>query len=210
MPTQIKAIRKGTSSTEIDLKAGRDGDLSISQFLPPYASLVASGVVFAFDMSAGTAKVPVIAMPVASPEWGIYNAHSTKYLVLLKVAVFSESGTMGLGLSVVCAAAKGPQTAVTSNYTAAIVSCLDGSQDRPSAFITNNPTLLGGTPAWVPFDCRDQTELVSIGTGAIAEVDGLIMCPPKGMVCAEVVGLTGTNAQFDVIFVVAQLNIDRP
>jgi len=201
----MKAV---SQAGESDVKATKDYSVSVAQYLPPFAQLCAHGKLFGFDMSGGTAKAPVIAMPTTSPEWGIYNANTTAYIVLLRVGVVSESGTLGLGLSVVCTSAKGAQTAVTANYASAVVSCLDGSSATPNAYITNNPTLVGGTPAWVAFDCLNQTSAIAVGSGVVAKVDGMIIAPPRGLIGIEVVGLTGTTALFDVNVIIAELELD--
>lgn len=208
MQTKIKGIRSDGGTTEVDLKATRDGDLRVAQYLPPYAMLCAAGKVFAFDMSGGTAKAPVAAMPTTSPEWGIYNANTSKSIVLLRVGVISESGTLGLGLAVVCASAIGPQTAVSANYTSSVVSCLDGTAKVPLAYLTNNPTLIGGTPAWVAFAAGVQTATIDVGSGRAFLVDGLVIAPPKGMIGIEVVGPVGTTALWDINVVIAEIDLD--
>ena len=216
MQTKLRGIQIGTT-TEVDLKATRDGDLKVAQYLPQYAMLCAAGKVFAFDMSAGVAKAPVVAMPTTSPEWGIYNANAGggAHIVLLQVAAVSKSGTLGMGLSIVATSAKGAQTAVTANYTSAIVSCLDGSSSTPNAYITNNPTLVGGTPAWVVLDTKTMArggvtteEVTMVGAGVVADAKGLIIAPPGGLIGIEVVGLLGTTALFSVTIVVAEVQLD--
>lgn len=187
------------------------GNTLVTQFLPQYAELVARGRVFAVDTHAGTAKAPVVAAPTTSPEWGLYNASPNLSLVVLQIACTLKSGTAGLGLALMAASAKGPQTAVAADYTAAIKSCLDGSQRTPDAFITNNPTLVGGTPAWSVLDATRVNTVAtdSVGDGLVAKVDGLYIARPNGgMVAFEVVGETGTTALFSVSAIFAMLDLD--
>lgn len=197
-----------------DNRLGRDefGNLTVSNILPQYAKLVAAGRVFAVDMHAGTAKAPVTAAPTTSPEWGLYNASPTDSLVVIQAACTLKSGTAGLGLALMMATALGPQTAVTADYASSVKTCLDGSQKKPDFYITNNPTLVGGTPAWSVLDATRVNTVAtdSVGDGLVAKPDGLFIAPPNGgMVALEVVGETGTSALFTVSFIVAMLPLDR-
>ena len=206
-------IRRVGRRNGSDVKPGGDefGNLLTSRFLPDYASLAKSGKLFAVDMHAGTAKAPVVAAPVASPEWGIYNASPNESVVVLEAACTIKSGTQGLGLALMGATALGPQTAVSSDYSGAIKTCLDGSQRKPDFYLTNNPTLIGGTPAWsvLAADTGNGIAQVNIGSGLVAKVDGKLVARPNGgMVAFEVVGAIGTTALFTVSFVVAVLDLD--
>jgi len=209
MQTKIRAIQRGTT-TEIDAKAGQGGDLGMSQFLPPFAQLCAAGAVFAFDMTAGTSKIPVAAFPTTSPEWGIYNANAGggKHLVLLRVAALQTSGTAGTGIVVGCATGKAAATLVSANYSATIVSCLDGTSKTPNAFLANNPTIVGGTPAWVYFDPSDSVASGPIGKGVVAKVDGLIIAPPGGELFIEIVAPLGGACLYACTAVIAEVQLD--
>lgn len=208
MQTEINAIRTGTT-TEVRLKASRDGDLRINQYLPPLAMLCADGKLFAFDMSQSTSKICVAAMPVKSPEWLIYNANPTggKHIVLVHVGVISASGGMGLGLAVVAAVGIGEQTIASGNYENTVVSCLDGTAKTPNAFLVNDVAMINSTPAWSVFGATDQTAVDAIGTGVTARVDGKIIAPPKGVIGIEVVGKVGTSL-YDVTIVIAEIQLD--
>ena len=187
------------------------GNALTSAWLPPYAKLAAAGKLFALDMHAGTAKAPVVAAPVASPEWGLYNASPNESLIVLEAACTIKSGTQGLGMSIFGAVAVGPQTAVSADYTGAIKTCLDGSQRKPDCYLTNNPTLIGATPAWsvLAADGGNVIAQVNIGSGLVAKVDGkLIARPNGGIVAFEVVGPTGTTALYSVSFIIAMLDLD--
>lgn len=197
-----------------EVQPGTDefGNLAVSDFLPKYARLVAAGKVFAVDMHAGTAKAPVVAAPTTSPEWMLYNTSATDSLVLLHAACTLKSGTAGLGLALMAASAKGAQTAVTSNYSGTIINCLDGSSRTPDAFLTNNPTLIGGTPAWsvIAATAVNTVATDSVGDGFSVWTDGLFQARPGGGgICLEVVGETGTTALYTISMIFAQINLDR-
>lgn len=196
---------------EYALGLDEHGNITVSKGLPDYARLAAQGFLYAFDTHAGTAKAPVVAMPTTSPEWGLYNDDPDCVLIPVEIACTLKSGTAGLGLSLVVATAIGKQTAVAANYTGAIVSATDGSKDQPNAYITNNPTLVGGTPAWHVMDATRVNTVAtdSVGDGLIAKCNGMFSAPPSGMVAFEVVGETGTTALFSVSGIFAMVNLKR-
>ncbi|KKN75140.1 hypothetical protein LCGC14_0382990 [marine sediment metagenome] len=211
MPTLIKAIRTGGDNEEVELKASRDGDLRIAQYLPPFAMLCAQGRVFAFDISGATAKAPVAAMPTTSPEWDLYNANPAggAHIVLLHVGIASASGSMGLGISIVAGVGVGAQTAQTTNYTDADISCLDGTAKKPNIILANNVGVIGTQPAWTVFRTLDQSDVLSVGSGVVARPDGLVSAPPKSSIFFEPVGLNGSpTGLFDITIVVAQIQLD--
>jgi hypothetical protein len=209
MPT-IQGVRRPVTVISTDTPTMDEfGDFVTSQLLPPYARLAAAGMLFAADASAGTAKAPVVAPPTTSPEWALYNASPTHTLVLLGVAANIKSGTQGLGLSLLVCSAVGPQTAVSADYTAAVKSCLDGSNRKPDVYITNNPTLIGAQPSWVTVaaDGGNIVAQVNIASGLVAaDLGGRFIAKPNGgMVAMEVVGATGTSALYWPTFVFAML-----
>lgn len=210
MQTKIRAKRTGGSGEEVDLKSSRDGDLRIAQYLPAYAMLVAAGKVFAIDTSGASPVAPQNAIPTTGALWGIYNANpgGGPHLVLLQVGVMSVSGTMGLGLGIVATTGVGAQTALTANYSDTDISCLDGTSKQPNLFLGDTESIDGTQAAWVILATRDQTSVVSVGTGVVAQVDGMIMAPPGGSLYVSVVGLDAGSALFDISFIVAELQLD--
>ena len=109
------------------------------------------------------------------------------------------------------ASALGDQTLVSSDYAGTIKTCTDGTNKKPDVYLTNNPTLVGATPAWavVANDPGNLIASVNIGSGLVAKLDGKFVARPRGMVALEVVGATGTVALFTVSFLVAMLDLDR-
>ena len=186
----------------------KGGGIPVSQILPAYAELNRRGALFALDTHAGTAKAPVVAAPTTSPEWALINYDPTRTMFVLQAACTLKSGTTGLGLALMMASAIGPQTAVTADYASSVKSALDGSQTRPNVWITNNPTLVGGTPAWAVLEATRVNTIGtdSVGDGLIARVDGLFSAAPGGgAIAMEVVGETGTSALFSVSFIIAMV-----
>uniref|UniRef100_A0A6M3J2G5 Uncharacterized protein n=1 Tax=viral metagenome TaxID=1070528 RepID=A0A6M3J2G5_9ZZZZ len=207
METKIRAIQVGTTN-EIDLKATRDGELRVTQYLPAYANLVAAGKVFGFESSAGTAKGPVTAVPTTTATWSLYNASTTAHIVILRVAFAAVSGTMGLGAAIVGTVAIGNQTAEVAKYTSSVVGCLDGTAKTPDAFFANATTLVGTQSPWIFLAARDMLAVVAVGAGLVADVDGLMVVPPKGCAGFDILAPAGTSALFDCSIIAAQLVLD--
>ena len=185
------------------------GAAAVSQLLPVYAQLVAAGKVFAVDMSGGTAVAPTTATPTTTPTWAIYNDNpgGGPTLFLLWAGCTSVSGTVGLGLSLMAASAIGQQTAATASYAGTIINCLDGTKKTPNAYLVSDVALVGGAPAWVVLAALDQVAAICVGTGLAVEVGGLIMAPPGGKLCFDVVAPTGTTALFDSSFIIAEVQM---
>lgn len=182
--------------------------LPVSQVLPPLAELSRMGALFALDTHAGTAVAPVTAAPTTSPQWGLLNFSQNKRMYVLEAAATIKSGTAGLGLALMMATAIGPQTVDASDYASSVKSALDGSGTKPDVIITDNPTLVGGTPAWHVIANTKLNEVAtdSVGGGLTANVGGAFSAPGNwGMVAMEVVGETGTTALFSVSFLIAML-----
>ncbi len=210
MQTKIKAIRGGGSAEEVDVKVTQHGALHVAEYLPPYAVLCAAGKIFAWDTTAGTAAIPVVAAPTTSPQWAIYNANegSTKCLVIIQAWCSLESGTAGLGCALMGGVAIGTQTVVTASAATCIISCLDGTSKMPKAYVASNPTLIGGTPSWVVLAAYDQLASNGVGEGLAVRVDGLFIVPPKSAFCLEVVAETGSTAKYDVGGIFAEIDLD--
>lgn len=208
MQTAILGIRSGGGGEEVAIKASRDGDMRIAQYLPPYAMLAAAGKVFAVDMSGGTAQAPSVAPVTTTAEWTLYNANDTKHIVLLFAASIMLDGIAGVGHSIMIAAAKGAQTVVNSNYAGTIITCTDGSQNKPNFYLDNNTTLVGGTPSWLFAASYDQLAVDGVGEGVVVWIDGYVVAPPGGSICIQPVGETGTAGLYSIQMFVAEVEMD--
>ena len=208
MQTKLRVIQRGTTS-EVDVKGDRGGGISMSPWLPAYAQLSAAGKVFAFQ-SAGTAIAPVTAVPTTAASWGLYNANAGggPHLVLLKVAFAAQSGTLGLGGAIIGTVAIGEQSVILANYTTTYTGCLDGTSKAANAFLDNATTLVGTQSPWVILATTQHVAAVSVGAGAYADVDGLMVCPPHGTIGLDLVAPTGTTALFDITVVFAEVQLD--
>lgn len=207
MQTKVRAIRRGTSA-EVDVQAGQGGDLSVSLLLPPYAQLSAAGKVFGIESTAGTALPPVNVVPTTTATWALYNANSSAHLVILKAACAAQSGTLGLGGALVGTVTIGDQTALVANYSGVIVGCLDGTAKQPNAFLDDAISLVGTQSPWVVLAARDMLAVVAVGAGLVADVDGMMVVPPKGIAGFDVLAPTGTTALFDISIIFAEIQLD--
>lgn len=210
MQTLLKAIRTGGSGEAVELKASRDGDLRVNQYLPPYAMLAASGQLFAFDVSGAVGKQPDTAVPTTSPEWSIYNANPAggKHISLIHVSATCASGTTGLGFAILACVGIGAQTAQTGSYTNAIISCLDGTAKLPNAYIANNVAIINTQPAWTAIFTEDKVASVSVGSGGVASPLGMFIAPPKDSIFIAVYAAAGITALYDIHIVVAEMYLD--
>ena len=197
------------NGNDVPQAVGNWGDAHVSNFLPPLARLAMDGRLFTIDMSAGTPVAPVVAAPVASPQWGLYNDSDVDTMVVIMAASTIVSGTSGLGLALMGAAAIGKQTVVTGDYSGTVKSQTNGRGASPQVFLDDNPTLIGGTPAWQAYDVANNVAQVAVGWGVVAHVNGMLVAPPGGhMVAFELVGLQGTSALFDFQALVAMIRND--
>jgi hypothetical protein len=209
MEFQMQGTSDTGSGAAVSVKSTANGDLHVVQYLPKYAMLTKAGVVFAADTTGGTAAIPVVTAPTTSPQWCVYNANpgGGKSLVLLQAWCSLESGTAGLGCALMCGVAIGDQTVISTNASGCVISCLDGTNKLPLAYVGSNPTLIGGTPSWVVIGAYDQIGSDGVGEGIAAYVDGMFIAPPKSSLCLEVVAETGTTAKYDVGFVFAEVQL---
>jgi len=200
---KLAAIAEGRGMPRLD----EFGNLAVSQVLPKYAAMAAAGLLFVADMSGGTGKIPVTAAPTTSPEWALYNYGVSNVIVPLCVAYASISGTLGLGHALMVATALGPQTAVSANYASSIVTCTDGTSKKPDCYFTNNPTLIGGTPAWMYYQAVPSSiATIAVGEGGVVWLNGAHVARPGGYeVAFEIVAPTGTSATYDLTILFAQL-----
>ena len=208
LEAQVRRIQRVSGVDSPSL--GEFGETLITQLLPKYAALNKAGKLFGVDTSGGTAQAPNTAIPTTTAEWTLYNNSQNELLIPLIVSCGMVSGTSGLGLAIIMAAAVGKQTAVTVSYTGTIFSAMDGSNRSPLAYLGNATTLVGGTPAWVIVanSKMNPVAAVSVGDGLVALVDGLALARPGGSVAFDVIGPVGTTALFDFQCIFAMVEAD--
>lgn len=176
-----------------------------------YAEISARGEVYAANAFAGTAKAPVVAPPTTSPEWALWNGHPTKSMVILSASAVLISGTSGVGLALLGAVTGAEQLEATmAEYASSVVGSLSGAQNDSKARIVNNPTIVGGTPAWDTLAAKDMLAQDAVGLGLVADnLKGAFVVPPKFAFGFEVLGETGTTALYAPSFRFALVDLPR-
>ena len=186
------------------------GILRTDRYLPDYAQLAKARKIWGFTSGTGTAIAPVTAIPTTAAAWSVFNGNEPgeASLAVLLAACWSVSGTLGLGMtllgSVSLAAVAGTKPTA---YASSVVSSLSGSRATPRHLLAQGLTLVG-TPAWVPLASRDQVSAISVGSGLVADVRGMLLIPPQFTGNFTVLAPTGSTALFGIAAVAADVELD--
>lgn len=202
--------RFGRVAGNRELRVNSVGNLGVDRVLPEYAELALARHVFNANTGAGTAIAPVTAMPTTTATWALYNAGepgSGDVLIPLSAYCWSVSGTLGLGMSLVgtVALAKVVGTRPTA-YVSSVNTSFSGG--RASTAIFAQAITMVGTPAWAVLASRDQVSAISVGSGLVADVKGMMLIPPGYVGALTVVAPVGTTALFGCGFVYATVEAD--
>jgi hypothetical protein len=187
------------------------GNLRMDQYLPRYAQLAKQRRIFAANTGAGTAVAPVAAPPTTTATWGLFNGEDPggKSYALLMVTATSISGTLGLGMSLLGTVAVAAVTGTKPTaYASSHFSSLSGGVGGGSKAVFAAAVTMVGTPAWVTLASRDQASAVSVGSGLVANLEGMLIVPPQFVGAATVLAPLGTTALFSVGFVWAEVELD--
>jgi hypothetical protein len=187
--------------------AGSHGGLDVEPILPQYLRLATARRLFVAGTGAGTAVAPVAAMPTTAAAWALYNSHATRHLVPLKIACYSVSGTLGLGMTLLVANSTAAQGAALTKYTNSTISGVTpGSIAVPGGIFASGATL-AGAPSWLPLASRDQASAVSVGSGLVADCEGIFAIPPLYAMGVQVLAPLGTTALFGVSILWAEVDL---
>lgn len=192
------------------VKLDKYGGVHVSQTVPDRVALARANRIYGGNAFAGTAKAPVATLPTTSPEWAIYNGEPDggKSFLMLAAGVTLISGTPDIYVAIVGAVTLARQTTVPSLYASAIVESLSGGSKATKGVLANNPTLTGGTPAWVLLKVAYGAAGAVVGFGVTdddLEKKGFLV-PPGGMFCLEVFASAGTTALYSPSFVWAEVD----
>lgn len=194
-------------NTSRPLSTDEVGALLVSQAGPKYSALSRNGRVFGATFGTGTAIAPVQAVPTTAAAWDLYNgeADGGRDYYILQVAAHSVSGTLGLGMGLLGCVSLARQTTVPTDYASSIKSSLSGGPFDSRAIFDQDQTITGGTPAWQLLASRDQVSAVSVGSGLVAVVDGMMRVQPGHIAGFSVIAPVGTSALFGVSVIWAEL-----
>lgn len=153
-------------------------------------------------------QIPVADFPTTAAAYALWNGEAAggKSYVIEQIACVSGSGTLGLGMAVIAGVTKTPQSAV-SNGTGVVLGSLSGCPSTSSLATFGNGITLGNAPAWTVVAARDQAASVSVGSGNVANVDGLFIVRPGCCLGLNVFAPTGTTAKFGFNVVWSELQL---
>ncbi len=204
----VRGVKEKIGLGPQELTLGDYGEALLSQLLPPYAKLVSN--IFIVETFATAGVAPTAGPQTTAPKWLLYNANPDggKSLVLLSASVAVEDQTSAIGIGLIVASALGPQTVVSSDFSGTIKTCADGSQKKPQVFLDDTPTLIGGTPAWLPIaGSFDTTNASTVWSAIRGEAKGILVAPPKGGLALDVMGPTTNTVLYAPSFVIAEVQL---
>ena len=182
------------------------GGLHVQTVNPKYLEYARSQRLYAASTGAGTAIAPDASLPTTTAKWALYNGDTGKYLVVLKITAHSVSGTLGLGMSLLAGLSSTAQASAASAYASSVHKAITPGSPATNAVFSQNVTL-AGAPIWVNVGSRDQVSAVSVGSGIVADVEGLFVIPPTYALGMTVLAPTGTTALFNVGVVYATADL---
>lgn len=184
----------------------------VEQVLPTRVELSRMGKTFSASGGVKANGVaPVADMPTTATINGLYNGNTQQsniHLVILGVAVYACSGTLGLGRAVIAGVGSAAQSSVPAKGTGAVGPFNNTPTSKnTSAAVMTLAVALGGAPAWTVLSGLDTPAAVEIGAGIASETDGLFIVPPGFMFGAHVLAPTGTAAKFLFTFTFAEYQL---
>lgn len=174
----------------------------VDQVLPSRAELVRMGKVFSANLGtvvAATGTACVTDMPTTASLMALWNGNtvaSNIHLIILKVATWAASGTMGLGRAMICGTSTASQSAVTKGTGAVGPTNNLLTSTNISNAVIGQGTTLGGAPAWVVVAGLDTPSAAEIGAPLVADVEGAFIVPPQFAFGTHVLAPAGTAAKF--------------
>lgn len=195
---------------EQDLNFNEFGHQRVDAYLPDYTQMAKQRRIFGASTGAGTAIAPVTAIPTTAAAWALFNPEEPggPSYAILQVGCYSVSGTLGLGMSLLGTVAQAPVTGTKpAAYASSVMANLTGSKKLPAAILAQAVTLVD-TAAWVVLASRDQVSAVSVGSGLVADVKGMLIVPPQHVAGFTILAPVGTTALFGVSIVAAELDLD--
>ena len=189
------------SGSDEQFNLTREGALLVAQYASPYEYYTRLGRRFGVSSATATAVAPVTAIPTTAAAWVLYNPNGNdRDLIIDAIFCWSVSGTLGLGMSLICAVTLGDQTTPPTDVSNSIKTALDGGVFNSKAIFGTGHTITGGTPAWATVAARDQVSAVSVGSGLRTGGDfpGTRVIKPGRELAASVLAPVGTTALFGV------------
>lgn len=156
-----------------------------------------------YAASAGTHAgiAPVTAVPTTAGAWVLYNPlGSGRIAVIDRVGSWSVSGTLGIGLALLCAVTKENQTTIPVDVALSIKGNLLAGAPNTQMILGVNLTMVVATPAWCVVGTRAQLGEVAVGAGISSppEFAGTRAIPPGHAFAMTHLSPAGTTPLFGV------------
>lgn len=208
MTGNTAAFAKFTEGGDVDIRLSQHRSQFVSQLEPKYLELARAKRLYGANSAAGTAKAPLTALPTTTATWMIYNpTTSSRVLIPLKAYCWSVSGTLGLDMGMALAI---PPTVVATpptKYSSSVIHPLNPGAQTTTAIFGQGVTV--AAPVWSIAATRTQPAAIGIGSGLVADLDGMYIIEPGFGLGGAVVAPTGTTALFGFGFTWAELDLDR-
>lgn len=203
VPAGLEAIGLGTEG--IELSQDRQGAMLVSQLSAPGTYMTRMARRYAASSATGAGQIPVVAVPTDNVcNWVLFNpVDNSRDIVLERVFIWSISGTLGLGLTMLGAMSLGLQTTAPTNVAGGILTSLSGGVYDSKAILGTAHTMTPvGVPAWCVLASRHQVAAVAVGAGltTTAQFRGTRVIRPGREFGINILAPVGTDALFGAGF----------
>jgi hypothetical protein len=190
-------------ATDQQFNLDRQGALLVAQLSSPGEYITRANRRYGATSGTATGIAAVLAIPTTAAAWVLFNPiDNNRAFVIDAVFSWSISGTLGLGLALICANAIGLQTTAPTLASGAILTSLSGQAFDSKAILGTAHTITGGTPAWCVVGARDQVSAIAVGSGIRSgeEFAGSRVVMPGREIALSTLSADGTTELFGAGF----------
>jgi len=190
-------------ATEQQFNLDRQGALLVAHLGSPGEYITRRHRRYGGTSGTATGIAAVLAVPTTAAAWVLFNpVDNDRDFVVDAVFSWSMSGTLGLGVSLICACTIGLQTTAPTLASGAILTSLSGGPFDSKAVLGTAHTITGGTPAWCIVGARDQVAGVVVGSGIRSgeEFAGTRVIQPGRELALSTLAADGTTELFGAGF----------
>lgn len=180
--------------------------LLMAKVEPDLMELASAGVLYGYNNGSANGLANVSGVPTTTATYGIYNASTSKSVVVLKIAVFCTTITAPLDFALIAGLPDAPQASAETKYSGSLALPINPGQQDAEAYLTDGVTL-AATPLWQTFaHYGGGTGL--IGSSAVAWVNGMYIIPPKYCLGIDIIGDAGTTPLYDVDVLAMEIDLN--
>lgn len=186
------------------------GSRAFDQVAPPFFELARSSRIQSASLAFANAISPVQSLPSTTATTLLFTA-GPRSVVPLFVGCYLVSGTADLGATLLVSALSGPITSSipTANGTGWTTQVTrGGAYNAPAGLVVSAQTVPAGNLNWIPMASCQNGQSTTPGTGCVARLDGLFVCPPGYGLAAAVLSGAGTSAKWGISYVWSEVDVD--